>query len=246
MDALLELTENNRENLDRLEAKLGHVFRNRSLLQLALVHRSFAFEQARQPAQDNERLEFLGDAVVDLAVGHALFASYPEMREGEMTRLRAMLVKESHLAEMAVALGMGDYLFLGRGEEASRGRAKPSILSSAYEAVIGALFEDGGYQVAVAFIDQHFRPVLDSQRQRLQLADAKSRLQEALQEKYSEAPTYLLEYAEGPDHLKTFTIAVSFRGQLLGRGQATSKKEAEQAAAAEALRRLPELGLIAG
>lgn len=246
MDALTELTGNNRENLARLEQKLGHPFRDRTLLQLALVHRSFAFEQPRQPAWDNERLEFLGDAVVDLVVGHALFARYPEMREGEMTRLRALLVKESHLAEMALALGLGEFILLGRGEEASRGRAKPSILSCAYEAVIGALFEDGGYPVAAAFIEHHFLPVLDSQRQRLLQADAKSRLQEILQERYSEAPTYVLDSAEGPDHQKTFAVSVCFRGMVLARGQAASKKEAEQAAAAEALLKLPELGLVAG
>jgi ribonuclease-3 len=245
MDALLELTEANREILGRLEKKLGYLFRDRTRLQLALVHRSFAFEQPRQPAADNERLEFLGDAVVDLVVGHALFTRYPEMREGEMTRLRALLVKESHLAEMALALGLGEFLLLGRGEESSRGRAKPSILSCAYEAVIGALFEDGGYPVAAAFIERHFLPVLDGQRQKLLLADAKSRLQEILQDKYCEAPTYVLDGAEGPDHQKTFSVSVSFRGQVLGQGQAQSKKEAEQAAAAEALQRLPELGLIA-
>lgn len=246
MDALSELTENNRENLERLEKKLAHVFYDRTLLQLALVHSSFAFEQARQPARDNERLEFLGDAVLDLVVGHAIMVRYPEMHEGEMTRLRALLVKESHLAEMAVALGLGEFLSLGRGEETSRGRAKPSILSCAYEAVIGALFEDGGYAAAAAFINHHFQPVLDRQRQRLLLADAKSRLQEILQDKYSEAPTYLLDSAEGPDHLKSFTVSVCFRGLVMARGQASSKKEAEQAAAAEALLKLPELGLVSG
>lgn len=246
MDALSELTEANRDTLGRLEEKLGYVFRDRTLLQLALAHRSFAFEQARKPASDNERLEFLGDAVIDLAVGHALFARYPDMREGEMTRLRALLVRESHLAEVATALGLGDFILLGRGEESSRGRAKPSILSSAYEAVIGALFEDGGYAVAAAFINRHFLPLLDSQRQKLLQADAKSRLQEILQDSYSEAPTYLLDSAEGPDHRKTFSVSVCFRGVVLARGQASSKKEAEQAAAAEALLKLPELGLVVG
>ena len=245
MDGLRELTEANREKLERLEAKLGHVFRDRTLLQLALVHRSYAFEQVRQPASDNERLEFLGDAVLGLAVGRALFAGYPQMREGEMTRLRALLVRESHLAEMAAALGLGDFLLLGRGEESSQGRTKPSILASAYEAMLGALFDDGGYEVGAAFVERQFLPELDSQRQKLLQADAKSRLQEVLQEKYSEAPTYLLENAEGPDHRKLFTVSVSFRGQVLACGQAHSKKEAEQAAAAEALQNLPELGLIA-
>ena len=244
MDALIELTENNQGNLARLEEKLGYVFRDRRFLQLALLHRSFSFEQVRKLATDNERLEFLGDAVLDLVVGRALFELYPEMREGEMTRLRALLVNESYLAEMATALGLGEFLLLGRGEETTRGRSKPSILSSAYEAVLGALFQDGGYEVAAVFIDQQFLPVLDSQRQRLLQADAKSRLQEILQESYSEAPNYVLESAEGPDHRKTFLVSVCFRGQVLAQGQAFNKKEAEQVAAAEALRLLPELGLL--
>jgi len=246
MDELRKLTENNQEPLTRLEEKLGHVFRDRTLLQLALVHRSFAFEQARQPSRDNERLEFLGDAVLDLVVGHALMVRYPEMDEGEMTRIRAMLVCASHLAEMATALGLGEFLLLGRGEEASQGRLKPSITSSAYEAVIGALFEDGGYVAAADFVNRHFQPVLECQRQRLLLADAKSRLQEILQERYSEAPTYVLDHAEGPDHQKTFTVSVCFRGLVLAQGQALNKKEAEQIAAGAALPRLVELGLVSG
>lgn len=244
MEVLAELTAHNRALLERLEEKIGYHFRDPRLLQLALLHRSFSFEQVRQLPADNERLEFLGDAVLDLVVGHALFQRYPEMREGEMTRLRALLVKESYLAEMAGRLGLGEFLCLGRGEEASRGREKPSILSSAYEAMLGALFLDGGYDGVASFVDQHFQPVLDEQRRKLQQADAKSRLQEILQECYSEAPGYVLESAEGPDHQKTFTVSVRFRGLVLARGQALSKKEAEQLAAAEALSRLPELGLL--
>lgn len=242
MDALSGLSENNREQLARLETKLDYLFRDRRLLQLALLHRSYSFEQVRRLASDNERLEFLGDAVLDLVVGRALFELYPEMREGEMTRLRALLVNESYLAEMANALGLGEFLLLGRGEESSRGRSKPSILASAYEAVLGAIFQDGGFEAAAACIDRQFLPVLDRQRQRLLQADAKSRLQEVLQEAYSEAPTYVLNGAEGPDHRKSFQVSVCFRGQVLGQGQAFSKKEAEQAAAAAALQRLPELG----
>jgi ribonuclease-3 len=246
MEVLAELTENNRAVLDRLEEKLAYRFRNRQLLQLALLHRSFSFEQARQLPVDNERLEFLGDAVLGLVIGHALFRRYPEMREGEMTRLRALLVKESHLAEMAARLGLGEFLCLGKGEESSRGREKPSIISSTYEAVLGALFLDGGYDRVAAFVDRHFQPDLDGMRRKLLQADAKSRLQEILQENYSEAPTYQLDSAEGPDHQKTFIVSVHFRGLVLAQGQALNKKEAEQQAAAEALRRLPELGLVAG
>lgn len=246
MDALAELTESNGEMLGRFEEKLAYRFRDRRLLQLALLHRSFAFEQVRQLPADNERLEFLGDAVLDLAIGHTLFRCYPEMREGEMTRLRALLVKESNLAEMAARLGLGEFLCLGKGEESSGGREKPSILSSCYEAVLGALFLERGYDGVASFIDSHFQPGLDEMRQKLQQADAKSRLQEILQESYSEAPTYQLDSTEGPDHQKTFTVSVRFRGTVLARGQAHSKKEAEQQAAARALNCLPELGLLPG
>ncbi len=243
MAVLADLAENNRENLVRLEQKLGYVFRDRQLLQQALVHRSYSFEQSRQLQQDNERLEFLGDAVLDLVIGQALFSRYPTMREGEMTRLRALLVKESYLAERAVALGLGEFLCLGRGEEGSAGREKPSILASALEAVLGAFFLDGGYQAVAAFIERDFAGGIEEQRRQLHRADAKSRLQEILQESYSEAPGYVLEGTEGPDHQKTFTVSVCFRGMELARGQALSKKEAEQQAAAEALRRLPALKL---
>jgi len=246
VDALTELTENNGELLERFEEKLSYRFRDRRLLQLALLHRSFSFEQLRQLPADNERLEFLGDAVLDLVIGHALFVRYPEMREGEMTRLRALLVNESNLAEMAACLGLGGFLCLGKGEESSRGREKPSILSSTYEAVLGAVFLDGGYEGVAAFIDRHFQPGLDEMRRKLQQADAKSRLQEILQDSYSEAPTYVLENTEGPDHQKIFTVSVRFRGLVLARGEALNKKVAEQNAAAEALRRLPELGLLDG
>jgi len=246
MDVLAELTENNGEVLGRFEEKLAYRFRDRQLLQLSLLHRSFSFEQVRQLPADNERLEFLGDAVLDLVIGHSLFRRYPEMREGEMTRLRALLVKESYLAEMASRLGLGEFLCLGKGEESSGGREKPSILCSTYEAVLGALFLDGGYESVASFVDRHFEPGLDGMRRKLQGADAKSRLQEILQESYSEAPTYQLDGAEGPDHQKTFTVSVRFRGLVLAQGRALSKKEAEQQAAAKALRCLPELGLVPG
>lgn len=245
MDALDELTDRNRQTLERLESNLGYAFRERSLLQLALVHRSYAFEQPQRLEHDNERLEYIGDAVLDLAVAQTLYRRYPEMREGEMTRLRALLVKESHLAEMAAKIGLGEFLFLGRGEEGSRGREKPSILASAYEAVVGAMFEDGGYEPSSSFIDRQFDEALEVQRMTLEQADAKSRLQEVFQETYSEAPTYSLEKSEGPDHSKTFTVAVCFRGLVLARGVARSKKEAEQRAAAQALKNLPDLGLAA-
>ena len=240
MELLSSLTNKYLDELNELEGLLGYSFKEPALLLLALIHRSFAFENDASCDNDNERLEFLGDAVLDLVVGYALFEHSTEMREGEMTRLRAMLVNESHLAEMAEKIHLGKYILLGKGEEASSGSSKPSILSSTYEAVVGAIFHDGGYEAARLFVEKHFIPVLDAQRARMHLADAKSRLQELTQERYNEAPVYVLEREEGPDHRKTFTVAVQFRGLVLARGKAGNKKEAEQKSAAEALVRFDE------
>ncbi|MGB3221435.1 MAG: ribonuclease III [Desulforhopalus sp.] len=231
IDSLVRI---NKEQLSTLEKTLGYRFTDLRLLQKALIHSSYAFEQA-QGGIDNENLEFIGDAVLDLVVGHVLYHRYLQMREGELTRLRSSLVNEQHLAKMARAINLGSYLSLGKGEDASHGRAKSSILSCAYEAIMGAIFEDGGYQTVREVVERFFLPEIEGKKEELLLADAKSRLQEALQEKYNEAPTYRVDAEEGPSHLKLFTIAVCFREQVLGVGQAGSKKEAEQRAAAVAL-----------
>ncbi|MEW6593697.1 MAG: ribonuclease III [Thermodesulfobacteriota bacterium] len=244
-ETIEKLTAQHRDALAALAGRFGYAFRALPLLQRAMIHSSYAFEQGSGAAIDNERLEYLGDAVLDLAVGHLLYATYPEMREGELTRLRAALVNESHLAVMAREFDLGAHLLLGRGEEASAGREKPSILSSAYEAVIGAIYEDGGFAAAMECVRNHFTPWLETRRQSLLQADAKSALQELLQERYAEAPLYVLDEAAGPDHAKQFTVSVRFRDQVLGRGTAKNKKEAEQQAAAVALQdraRLDTLG----
>jgi len=246
MKNLSTLIDSNRDQLKELEELLGYQFNDLSLLQQSLIHRSYAFEHAGRRENDNERLEFLGDAVLDLAVGYALFTSYPDIREGDLTRLRAMLVNESHLAEMAGKISIGRFLLLGKGEDSTDGRSKPSILSSAYEAVVGAIFHDGGYGAVAAFVERHFVPCLDGQRAKMHLADAKSRLQELTQERYNQAPSYAIEAEEGPDHRKIFTVSVRFRDIVLSHGTATSKKEAEQLAAAEALLKIDELDIPAG
>jgi ribonuclease-3 len=227
----------NKEDLSEFEKIIDYRFTDLRLLQRALVHSSYAFEQA-QAGRDNQTLEFLGDAVLDLAVGHILFQKYPGMKEGELTRLRSALVNETHLANMAREIELGRFLCLGKGEDASSGRNKSSILSCGYEAVIGAVFEDGGYQTVVRIIEKFFLPAIEGKKEELLVADAKSRLQEALQEKYNEGPSYVVEAEEGPSHQKLFTIAVRFHGSVLGLGQAGSKKEAEQRAAAAALKEI--------
>lgn len=231
IDSLVRI---NKEPLSEFEKTLGYRFTDLRLLQRALVHSSFAFEQS-QSGKDNEKLEFLGDAVLDLVIGYMLLHKYPEMREGELTKLRSSLVNEHHLAKMARLIRLGDYLELGKGENASNGRNKSSILSCGYEAVIGAIFEDGGYESVSELVDRFFLPALEEKKEELLIADSKSRLQELLQEKHNEAPHYKIVGEEGPSHQKSFTVSVMFQETVLGTGQAGSKKEAEQRAAAAAL-----------
>ncbi len=228
------LVKQNKGILSEFETLLGYRFTDLRLLQKALIHSSFAFEQP-QACKNNEILEFLGDAVLDLVVGYILFRRYPEMQEGELTKLRAALVNETHLAKMARDIELGRFLCLGKGEDSSNGRNKSSILSCGYEAVVGAIFEDGGYEIATEFVEQFFLPAITGKKEELLIADAKSRLQEHLQDKHNEAPQYRLEGEEGPSHQKVFTVSVVFQGTVLGTGTAGSKKEAEQKAAAEAL-----------
>ena len=224
----------NKEILSEFEQIVGYRFTDLRLLQKALIHSSYTFEQA-QIGKNNETLEFLGDAVLDLVIGHILIRRYPEMREGDLTKLRAALVNETHLATMARGIDLGRFLCLGKGEDASNGRNKSSILSCGYEAVIGAVFEDGGYETVSAFVERFFLPAIEGKKENLLIADAKSRLQEELQEEFNEAPSYHVDSEEGPSHMKVFSVSVMFQGEVLGSGTARSKKEAEQRAAASAL-----------
>ena len=234
---LNSLVRANKERLSEFEKIMEYRFTDLRLLQKALIHSSFAFEQS-QAGKNNETLEFIGDAVLDLVVGHILYKKYENMREGELTRLRAALVNETHLADMARQLELGRFLCLGKGEDASQGRNKSSILSCAFEAVVGAVFEDAGYETAAEIVTRLFVPAIDEKKEEMLIADAKSRLQEKLQEKHNEGPTYRLDKEEGPSHQKLFTISVLFHDEVLGSGEARSKKEAEQRAAAAALKHL--------
>jgi ribonuclease-3 len=228
------LAGRHKEMLAEFESLIGYRFTDLRLLQAAMVHSSYAFEQG-QGGNDNQVLEFIGDAVLDLVIGHALSLRYPKMREGELTRFRASLVNETHLADMARSIELGSYLFLGKGEDSSNGRNKSSILSCAFEAVIGAIFKDSDYQTVDSLVQRLFEDAIEQEKQDLLLVDAKSRLQEHLQERFNEAPVYRLDGEDGPAHRRQFSISVIFREKVLGSGAGGSKKEAEQRAAQAAL-----------
>jgi len=231
------LIQDNSRQLEELQERIGYHFRDVRLLQQALIHSSFAFERMKN-GRHNETQEFLGDAVIDLTVGYILFSRFPEMREGKLTRIRAALVSEVGLAEMARRIDLGKYLFLGHGEDTSNGREKSSILSCAYEALVGALFLDSGYDEALVFVRRWFETLIDRRREILLTVDAKSGLQELLQERFNEGPEYVLDDEQGPAHARIFMVSVLFQNKILGRGSATNKKEAEQQAARAALESL--------
>ncbi|MBA3016171.1 MAG: ribonuclease III [Proteobacteria bacterium] len=224
--------------LSQLENLIGYRFTDQSLLLRALTHRSFRAEHPRLVATDNETLEFLGDAVLDLVIGAQLIALYPEKPEGELTKLRSALVQEKHLSIVANDLSIGTFLLLGKGEDQSKGRQKPSILASTYEAVVGAIFSDSNYQTAKEIIEHQFHARIDMAQLAMKASDPKSALQELTQEKHNTAPAYVLESSEGPDHAKIFTVSVHLLGRCVASASARSKKAAEQKAAAAAITHL--------
>ncbi|HUH03964.1 MAG TPA: ribonuclease III [Kofleriaceae bacterium] len=224
---------NESPTFEELEQRLGYQFRDRELLTTALTHRSYANEHVLEGRSDNEKLEYLGDAVLDLVVGHMLMNRYPEAREGELSVTRAQVVSEAGLAEVAHDLELGRWLFLGKGEDKSGGRYKPSLLADAFEAVLAAVYLDGGFDAAWGLIGRLFPGRLE----RVELTgyyDHKTRLQERAQALLKEAPVYEIVAEFGPDHAKVFEVAVSLRGREWARAQAGSKKYAEQLAAASA------------
>lgn len=217
-----------------LQKAIGYQFKNEALLQNALTHSSFAHER-KQPESCNERLEFLGDSVLSIAVSDYLYHHFPDLPEGELTRIRAASVCEKALFGFAKAIGLGEHLLLSRGEQNTGGRNRPSILADAFEALIAAIYLDGGMEPARAFILSHVVPTLDNHR-RAAFKDYKTMLQEVIQQNPEDRLTYLLVEESGPDHDKVFKYEVHINSNLVGTGMGRSKKEAEQAAAKEALR----------
>jgi len=226
---------NNLNGIEIFQEAIGYRFKNNELLTIALSHSSYANEVKVKKAENYERQEFLGDAVLELSVSEYLFENYKAMPEGEMTKLRASLVCEPTLAYIAkTELELPQYILLGKGEENTGGRERDSIISDVFEAIIGALYLDGGFEVAKSFIQKY---VLTDMDKKIEFVDSKTRLQEKAQA-LSKQIEYRLIGESGPAHDKIYTMAVYIAGEMLGQGSAKSKKNAEQSAAYEALKKL--------
>ncbi|MCB5186986.1 ribonuclease III [Methylobacillus caricis] len=219
-----------------LVRQLAHDFRDKDLLTRALTHRSYA-------SVNNERLEFLGDGVLNFLVAHQLYQRFPKLPEGDLSRLRAQLVKEQTLSEIAISLGLGDFLKLGEGELKSGGWRRPSVLADALEAIIGAIFLDGGYPAAEAVVIRLFQPLLEKIDPKAIGKDAKSLLQEYLQGRKIELPEYVVLATEGEAHCQTFLVSCHIpKLQITTEGKGSSRRAAEQQAAQSAYEQLLEKG----
>jgi len=225
--------------LSDLQTRLGYPFRNEGLLQLALTHPSVAHESG-EPTAHNQRLEFLGDAVLQLVLTHELYDKYSAFDEGPLTKARAKLVNRRTLAEHARALGVGAHLILSRGEETSGGRERASTLADAFESLLGAIFLDGGFDAARGFILREFSAAFGKLSVIPTIENPKGELQELLQARSSESPQYHVVSATGPDHDRVFECIVQHDGVELARGSGKSKKAAETDAALAALKKLQE------
>jgi len=228
------------QGLSSLENELGYQFKDIGFLRESLRHSSYVNEQRDSALQDNERLEFLGDAVLDLVITHILMMHFPDTREGDLSRMRATIVNESQLSSVAQRLDLGQYLRLGRGEALSNGQKKSSILANTLEAVIAAIYLDGGLEASFEVIERLFSAILSHVWDRIAAEDFKSRLQELVQVRFKTIPAYKVVAASGPDHDKTFEVRLSIGTRLTAHGTGKSKKAAEQAAAEVALKRLEE------
>lgn len=225
-------------NFALLEAKIDYSFNDIEKLKTAMTHSSFANEMQINKRQCNERYEFLGDAVLELAVSDYLFKRYEDQPEGQLTKKRASIVCESTLFMCAEKISLGDYLYLGKGEEHTGGRKRPSVVSDAMEALIGAIYLDGGKEAAFTFIDKHILTFIDE----LELFfDCKTSLQELVQANYNEDLKYVLISAEGPDHDKNFITQAMLGNNVLSSGEGRTKKASEQDAAFKALKKLKTL-----
>jgi ribonuclease-3 len=227
------------ERLDALSAlqkKISYQFHDPDLLNVALTHRSYANEASDGRSRDNERLEFLGDSVLNVIISHLIMERFPHCHEGEMTRLRASLVNEKSLAGISKRLGINQYLLLGKGESLRGGREKSSLISDAYEALVGAIYLDGGFEKAFGVVEKQFAPLLNQGL--TDDGDFKTKVQQVCQSRYGCRPRYRLSELKGPEHDKTFGAEIFIDGRPYGYGIGKNKKEAQQNAAQEALKRI--------
>lgn len=222
-------------NISECEERLGVTFTNKQILEQAFTHRSYLNENRDTGREHNERLEFLGDAVLELVITHYLYETFPDKNEGDMTAYRSSLVKTETLSGVSEKLGFNDFLLLSRGEAKDTGRARQYILANTFESVVGAIYLDQGYDAAKHFIYTHITPLIDGILKEGAWIDAKSRFQEKAQEVVSITPSYRTVKEEGPDHDKHFTVGVFLGKEKVAEGTGQSKQDAEQAAAREGL-----------
>jgi len=230
------------KGVNELNRMLGYMFKQPDLLEEAFRHSSYVNERLDSGLRDNERLEFLGDAVLDLSISHILMELFDDAREGDLSKYRARIVNERGLCKVAKELGLGEYLLLGRGEELTLGREKPSILANTLEALLGALYLDGGFEQTKEIIQRLFLPLLAKIDSGKVINDFKSLLQELTQDVYKTRPEYLVVSESGPAHDRTFKVTISLNVKKIAEGEGKSKKEAEQRAAREAFFWLKEKG----
>lgn len=225
-------------DLDELECCLDYHFKNPALLQQAITHKSYLNEARGKSQKDNERFEFLGDAVLDLIISQDLLLNYPDTPEGELSKMKSRIVSETALAKVAKRLEIGRFLLLGRGEEINQGRTKPSLLANTLEAILAAIYLDGGLEAANQVIEKIFKDEIEGLLKTEAFTDYKTELQELCQRDYEILPAYTVLSESGPDHQKIFEVQLSIKGNVYGKGLGRSKKEAEQQAARETLEKL--------
>ncbi|MBI2343561.1 MAG: ribonuclease III [Deltaproteobacteria bacterium] len=235
----MDIRRTEKERLKEFQKRFGYAFKHLGHLTRALMHRSYANECRLPATEHNERYEYLGDAVLELAISHLLMAHFPDHPEGDLSKLRAAVVNETQLAQLARAVNLGDYLYLGKGEEQTGGRDKPSLLADCFEAILGAIYLDRGFPRALAVVERHYLPILREASACGELIrDFKTKLQEEVQRRFRIVPRYRLLQESGPDHHKTFHVQLLIGPEAYGMGMGSSKKAAEQEAARSALHRL--------
>lgn len=225
-------------DFQRLQERLGYSFSDRAILLQSLTHTSYGHENLQNKSialRDNERLEFLGDAILDVVVSDILLENFPNANEGQLSKMRAAVVNEKTLAELALTLRLNECVRLGKGEIRTGGREKPSILSSTLEALFAAIYLDGGFNAVYPVVRHLFSPLFADERELISFYDHKTQLQEMLQAKWKTTPTYHLSKTTGPDHAKIFEVEVRLKGDFLAKATGSSKKEAEQNAARAAI-----------